>query len=733
MRKIWLKGVLTLPFCAVCLTSARGAEPILEGESLSPASPFEFDFQNQTMVATNGAMVTYRDEDGAETVLSANFISFSQTKGDAIADGSVTLRQDKLVWMSDHLEYNFFSRRIQGAQFRVGTTPYYATGINLNVDKSNQVYVASNGYLTADDVASPFLKIRAKKLRLIPGKAIQAHNAVLYMGRIPIMYFPYYSRSLGPHQSYLRLAPGYRSLYGPYILSQYQWRIDEHFGLGMEADYRQKRGLGFGPQVRYDFEHLGQGQVKFYYTHDDKPGIDPQGKPIDPARHRISFDHQALIRTNLTFKVAIHEQADPYMIRDFFESEYRKDVQPKSFVEISQFWRNFGLNVFAQPRVNTFYETVERLPEVKLTGVRQKLGASPFYYDSESSLGYYRHEYADNFTNSFDAFRADTYQQLLFHQTYGGWLNVTPRVGGRFTHYSKTDSRNYTLDEQDRWVFNTGAEFSTKFTRTWKGIKNQFWDVDGLRHIVEPSANYVFVPEPDKRPPDLPQFDSLLNSYRLLPIDYPDFNSIDSIDARNVMRLGLRNALQTKREDEVDSFINWALYTDWRLERQPGQATFSDFYSDLDFKPRKWLILTSETRFDLPHSDLKEANHFLTLQPNHTWSWSIGHRFLQDDPALGSDYTLGNNLIINRVYYRFNENWAARASQHYEARDGKLEEQYYTLYRDLRSWTAALTFRWRDNRVGADDFTVGVTFSLKAFPLYSLDSDRENPSLLLGY
>jgi hypothetical protein len=27
-----------------------------------------------------------------------------------------------------------------------------------------------------------------------------------------------------------------------------------------------------------------------------------------------------------------------------------------------------------------------------------------------------------------------------------------------------------------------------------------------------------------------------------------------------------------------------------------------------------------------------------------------------------------------------------------------LEEQYYTLYRDLRSWTAALTLRLRDNR-----------------------------------
>ena len=62
-----------------------------------------------------------------------------------------------------------------------------------------------------------------------------------------------------------------------------------------------------------------------------------------------------------------------------------------------------------------------------------------------------------------------------------------------------------------------------------------------------------------------------------------------------------------------------------------------------------------------------------------------------------------------------------------------MEEQYYTLYRDLRSWTAALTFRVRDNRSRADDYTIAATFSLKAFPRFGLNSDRDKPSLLVGY
>ncbi len=43
--------------------------------------------------------------------------------------------------------------------------------------------------------------------------------------------------------------------------------------------------------------------------------------------------------------------------------------------------------------------------------------------------------------------------------------------------------------------------------------------------------------------------------------------------------------------------------------------------------------------------------------------------------------------------------------------DGLLQEQFYTIYRDLRSWTGALTFRVTDNNTGPENFTVAFTFS----------------------
>jgi hypothetical protein len=317
---------------------------------------------------------------------------------------------------------------------------------------------------------------------------------------------------------------------------------------------------------------------------------------------------------------------------------------------------------------------------------------------------------------------------VLLPWTFFGWLNVTPRVGQRFTYYSEANERGAMTDEQFRSVFNTGAEVTWKASRVYRNAESGLLDVNGLRHIIEPSINYVFVPDPDDRPRSLPQFDTELPTSRLRPIDFPDYNTIDSIDSQQTIRLGLRNKLQTKREGRMDYLLNWALYGDWRLHRHHGQTEFSDIYSDIDFKPRSWITLNSETRYSIQQGGFREANHIITVQPNDVWSFSVSHHFRIDTPELGE----GNNLIKGTIFYRLNENWGFRISEQFEARDGTLERQYYTVYRDFRSWVGALTLRVRDDRTGPTDYTVAVSVSLKAFPRFRVGDDAVHPAKLIG-
>jgi len=41
-------------------------------------------------------------------------------------------------------------------------------------------------------------------------------------------------------------------------------------------------------------------------------------------------------------------QSDEYIVRDFFEREYRENVQPQSFLEFDRFWSNLSLNFLTQ-------------------------------------------------------------------------------------------------------------------------------------------------------------------------------------------------------------------------------------------------------------------------------------------------------------------------------------------------------------------------------------------------
>ena len=225
------------------------------------------------------------------------------------------------------------------------------------------------------------------------------------------------------------------------------------------------------------------------------------------------------------------------MNRDFFESFHRQNTQPRSYVEINQQWRNAALSIVAQPQLNTFFNRVERLPEIKLTGLRQQLGNSPFFYESETTAGYFARNFryergrsrgcslgylspnpdAKNLCRMADA-HAQTGRAL--------WILLQHLELG-----SGSDHR-----EAKRYVFHAGTEISTKLSRVDANFRSSWLDADGLRHVLMPSIQYVFVPEPNARPTALPQFDYEMPTLMMLPIDFLLFNAIDAVDARNVMR-----------------------------------------------------------------------------------------------------------------------------------------------------------------------------------------------------
>src|ERR1035437_4992784 len=95
------------------------------------------------------------------------------------------------------------------------------------------------------------------------------------------------------------------------------------------------------------------------------PSIFTPNIPSD--RHQVLFTYLAEPLTNFTVRSVMRYESDPRVLRDFFEDEYRSNPQQPTFVEANQLGENFSVDGCVQPRVNNFFETVERLPEVNLT------------------------------------------------------------------------------------------------------------------------------------------------------------------------------------------------------------------------------------------------------------------------------------------------------------------------------------------------------------------------------
>jgi hypothetical protein len=486
----------------------------------------------------------------------------------------------------------------------------------------------------------------------------------------------------------------------------------------------------------------GDAQLKYYYVHDRDPNAStndlPVNGPISENRQQFYFGYQATPYTNLNAKAMVNYQSDPLVEHDFAEGAYSANPQPNTFVEINKYTENWSLAALTTPRINDFFDQVERLPEAQLTGYRQPILATPVYYQSVSSAGYYDKYFANTNTPpipNYAAARADTYQKLMLPETFFDWLNIMPYAGGRATYYSDASGPGATTTETTRTVFDAGAEASFKLSRLWSGVSNSALEIDGLRHIIVPSANYVYVRNPSTPSTQLPQFDSLSPSLLLLPVQFPDYNDIDAIESQNLIRFGVRNTIQTKRNGQVDNLFDWNLILDWNLKPnsqtnaiflQP-QKTFSDLYSDLSFKPRSWIKFESQLRYDINDGLLNMTFDQLAFSPSDRWSWGVGYFYLNS-----SFQGTGENYITSTFFYRFTDNWGFRTSQDFNASNGTLQDQFYSFYRDLRSWTGALTFRIENNSNGPKNYTVAFTFSLKANPKYHPGDDTAVPYHLVG-
>ena len=187
--------------------------------------------------------------------LTADQVSVNQQSGEVIADGNVRIQSEEQIWAGEHIRYNFKTRQMEAEQFRTGKTPVFVAGEGLHGDYHQPGAMSPpTRVITTDDVSEPAIKVRAKYIKIIPGDKVEAHHATLYVAGVPVFYFPYYSRNLGPRANNFNFVPGYRTSFGPFLLSSYNFFLSDaarrHGARGLPRAARRGSGAGFELSLR---------------------------------------------------------------------------------------------------------------------------------------------------------------------------------------------------------------------------------------------------------------------------------------------------------------------------------------------------------------------------------------------------------------------------------------------------------------------------------------------------
>ena len=571
-------------------TEDRGPSATIDAEKMN------FDQPTKTYSAEGNVIIYYKGD-----VLRADRMKFNTETKDAWAEGNARLNRPGQEWTAPSLYYNFDTHALKIEHVRGFVDPLYLEGENLEQKGTNH-YTFTRSSVTTCDYDKPDYHLEATHSEIWPDDRVVLYNATLRFGNVPVFWFPIVVFSLKGDYEPVALSLGENSRWGFFLLSSYTWKLNKDVQVTVHADERTRRGFGTGADVKYRLGSAGEGLLTGYYIDDTRPktSVDA-GKDIDHLRFRGEWQHKQYLTNDVTITVDLNKLSDSDVVDDFFNSEFHRNREPDSIADITKRGPNYTLSLLVRPQFNDFFAEVERLPEAKLAVNRARLGSTPFFYEGESSVGQFHNDPGDTGDTNFvgNAVRADTFHQLVAPQLLGGWLSVIPRAGARATYYSRAPETAPVTQDVTRVVYDLGMETSFKMSRSWDGVHSDWFRIDGLRHILQPFADYQWVPRPDRATNELFQFDSVrevtlrggdtLSLTRYSPLEFPAYNTIDTIDAENTVRFGLRQTLQTRRDGQAWNLLDLTGWTDWRIEKDKGQTDFSDLFGTLELRPWEWL------------------------------------------------------------------------------------------------------------------------------------------------
>lgn len=473
-------------------------------------------------------------------------------------EGNIVFRQGERVVYADRMYYDVVNQRgtVLGAEVLTPVKDYegllrFRAELLQQVDRDR--FFARNTFATSSRMGRPGYRIQSGDVYFEDlqspvfdpqtgqpvvdaetGEPVVRHerlatsrNNFLFLGPVPIFYWPTLASDLDDPTFYLRrMRLKNDSVFGLQVLTD--WDAYELLGVrnppagtewDLSLDYMDDRGFGHGTTFTYGREEfLGlagpvSGLVDFWGIKDD--GLDVLGLgrrslvPPKDYRWRLFWQHRQLLSAEWQLTAEASWLSDRNFLESYFEREWDEWKDQTTGVELKRLHENRALSLAADLRVNKFFTQTEWLPRADHYWLGQPLLHDTFTWYEHTSLGYARLGVAQNPTDPADApftlmpwerepadptRRADRAGERLATRQEIDWplqlgaVKVVPYLMGEAAHWGA----DLTGDDLQRLSWQTGLRASLPMWRATPWVESNFWNVHGLAHKVLFEAEFSF-------------------------------------------------------------------------------------------------------------------------------------------------------------------------------------------------------------------------------------------------
>ncbi len=630
----------------------------------------QFDIDSAVMVYGKGNVVmTYGDATlySDEVWYTASDSTF-HAKGHVVYYYRPSLKEPYRVMKCEEMIYNRGNDRGAVYQSRTFVPPLFIRAPTVQqVNPKKQIIF--DGSFTTCNLEHPHYHFTAQKIAIYPHDILIAYNIVMYIGNVPVMYFPYLRRSLKNNDAFFDIEGGKSSRVGSFVKSSYQFPITKDIVARLRLDYFSKEGTGEGLDLKYDYGKEAQGVLQTYYIHENDTGED---------RYRIFLKHRTYLTDDISVSLYANYASDNAVDEDYLHTHIMGKMDTREeYVSVDKWDSNYQIRLMARQiqewiddtskiRSNSFSDVTGSYqlqqgssPQLEGTLKYQKISSTPFYYTASGSVGEMEH-----YTGYTTSTNESTYRSLDVNVEQD--VSYAKPLTKQITFFSSVGVINDYAQKTSE--FNDVNDFDTF-------LQERLRLEDRITRNLKADLIYTAEEQTENNSEYAPATLALNDLGGRLSYRVPNSS----------MRIRWQGDYNILPEDELNV----------------GQR---QYYTRLDvtWNPTKIIsyniagvaarALENDTTYGLYFSQEQSLWASAKVQPKDWWWVSLSGYFqASQTPANISGNT--NTVALYPSFSTFiGKKWRLDGSTSISLNTGTLDEQDLTLYRDLHCWEAYIRY-----------------------------------------